>query len=96
MQEGDTLEKLKYNGEEFTKVQVRKVTPATIEIMHSYGGETIYIHKLDEETRKKYFPNYSLEEAKKYVAEQKEKVEAEAAASVSSQSDPPKKEDSEL
>lgn len=78
IQEGDTLEKLNYNGEEFTKVHVRKVTPATIEIMHSYGGETIYIHKLDEEIRKKYFPDYNLEKAKEYIAGKRESKKTEA------------------
>ena len=70
--EGDVLEKFNYNGEEFEKVTIRKVTPAYVEIMHSYGGETIYIHKLDEKFRNEHFPNYSLEEAKKFAADEKE------------------------
>lgn len=69
---GDTLETFTFNGEEFKNVTIRKITPAYVEIMHSYGGETIYLHKLDEEVRKKYFPNYDLEEAKKFAADEKE------------------------
>ncbi|MCH2207375.1 MAG: hypothetical protein MK132_16080 [Lentisphaerales bacterium] len=76
--EGDVLEKFTYNGEEFENVTIRKVTPAYVEIMHSYGGETIYIHKLDAEIREEHFPNYNLEEAKKFAADEKEYRRQEA------------------
>lgn len=76
--EGDVLEKFNYNGEDFENVSIRKVTPAYVEIMHSYGGETIYIHKLDTEFREKHFPNYNIEEAKKFAADEKEYRRQEA------------------
>lgn len=72
LEEGDTLETLIYNGEEFSKIHIRKITPAYIEVMHSYGGEKVYIHKLDDETRKNLFPNFSLEKAKAFVANERE------------------------
>ena len=42
--EGDVLEKFNYNGEDFENVSIRKVTPAYVEIMHSYNVMKRFIY----------------------------------------------------
>jgi len=60
---GDFFKEITYKGEIYQKCRVTKVTPAYIEVMHSFGGDNFYIHLLEDDFRAKEFPNYDMKNA---------------------------------